>query len=333
MTKVHASKIGPLLIIFALLFISFSAYAARLEVATGERGANYYNAGVAICSEVEKSGQNTCSSSVTTGSMFNIDALRIGAVDFAILQENVAYQAYKGTGPFDGMGSFPGLRLVSPLYTEQLIILTREDTGIRNFSDLKGKRVAAGGAGSGTRITVKDLIIASGMAPDDINMDAINFSEQAGALCSGEIAAVAFVVGHPSKAVQDTIRLCDAKAVILERGVIQAIANQQKSHYFATTINANTYSGLPENVYTLGVTADLFAVDRVSDSKVSDMISAVLDNPEIIKSKLSTLMKDFGYDYVLKNITLAEVPLHNGAASYFKALSDRRQSRKTKSSS
>jgi len=42
--------------------------------------------------------------------------------------------------------------VIKPLYNEEIHILTRKDSPIKSFSDLKGKKIFAGKPKSGTRV-------------------------------------------------------------------------------------------------------------------------------------------------------------------------------------
>ena len=121
------------------------------SVGTGETNGIYYPLGEVICGIVNQNLHESgirCSRETTPGSVYNVSALRDGELEFALVQSDVAYDAYHGTGVYSE-APFPALRSVLALHSELVTIVAR--AGIHELSDLAGKRIAAGPAGSGSR--------------------------------------------------------------------------------------------------------------------------------------------------------------------------------------
>jgi uncharacterized protein len=71
------------------------------SVGTGETNGIYYPLGEVICGIVNQNLHESgvrCSRESTPGSVYNIDALRQHELEFAIVQSDVAYDAYHGKG-------------------------------------------------------------------------------------------------------------------------------------------------------------------------------------------------------------------------------------------
>jgi TRAP transporter TAXI family solute receptor len=96
---------------------------------------------------------------MTPGSVYKVEALRDGELEFALVQSDVAYDAYHGTGAYTE-APFPALRSVLALHSELVTIVAR--AGIHELSDLAGKRIVAGPAGSGSRATWEAMVKALG---------------------------------------------------------------------------------------------------------------------------------------------------------------------------
>ncbi len=76
---------------------------AFASVGTGALNGVYYPVGGAICAIVNDHIRATgvrCSPETTPGSVYNLDALRSGELEFAIVQSDVAFDAYNGKGGF-----------------------------------------------------------------------------------------------------------------------------------------------------------------------------------------------------------------------------------------
>src|SRR6202161_306728 len=177
------------------------------SVGTGETNGVYYPLGEVICGIVNQNLHESgvrCSRETTPGSVYNVEALRNRELEFAMVQSDVAYDAYHGTAAYSG-APFPALRSVLALHLELVPIVAREE--VHQLGDLAGKRVVAGPAGSGSRATweamVKALGWKDGQTPRTLDMpiDAIG-----DALCKGSIDASLLVLGHPSGKIRDLIR-------------------------------------------------------------------------------------------------------------------------------
>ena len=116
----------------------------RVVIGTGSEGGVYLPLGKEFCAQIhrrDKVHDITCEAVSTGGSVDNIERLRRGEVNFAIVQADILYYAMNGFGPFKGKSPMQGLRSVGALHTEIFTVLSRVDSNIRIFNDLKGKRV------------------------------------------------------------------------------------------------------------------------------------------------------------------------------------------------
>ncbi len=176
------------------------------SVGTGAMNGVYYPVAGAICSLVNERIRTTgvrCSPETTPGSIYNLDGLRSGELEFAIVQSDVGYDAFEGKGVFAG-NPFPELRSVLSLYPELVTIIAR--AGLKDLNALAGKTIYVGPEGSGTRHTWAAIEGAvawtGGRKPKIAEMaeDAVG-----AALCSGSLDATMLMVGHPSRKVADLL--------------------------------------------------------------------------------------------------------------------------------
>jgi TRAP transporter TAXI family solute receptor len=118
----------------AVLATSAAAY-EYITIGTGSVTGVYYPTGGAICRLMNKMKKQTgikCTVESTGGSVYNINAIKKGELDFGIAQSDVVYQAYHGEGKFKGK-PFKGLRVVMSIHPELLTLVVRKDSGIKNF--------------------------------------------------------------------------------------------------------------------------------------------------------------------------------------------------------
>ena len=100
----------------ALLSTSaLSADQQFVSIGTGGVTGVYYPTGGAICRLVNKDRKEhgiRCSAESTGGSIYNINTIRAGELEFGVAQSDWQYHAYNGTSKFTDQGKFDKLRAV-----------------------------------------------------------------------------------------------------------------------------------------------------------------------------------------------------------------------------
>lgn len=118
-----------------------------ITIGTGGVTGVYYPTGGAICRLVNKDRSEhgiRCSVESTGGSIYNLNTIRAGELDMGVAQSDWQFHAYNGTDAFAEQGANKDLRSVFSLHPEPFTVVARADAGIKNFNDLKGKRVNIG---------------------------------------------------------------------------------------------------------------------------------------------------------------------------------------------
>ena len=212
-----------------------------MTIGTGGVTGVYYAAGGSICRLVNKDRKThgyRCTVESTGGSVANINTIKGGDLDFGVAQSDWNYHGYKGTKAFESSGAFGDLRSVFSIHPEPFTVLARADANVKNFADLKGKRVNVGNPGSGTRASMDELLAAQGMKLSDFGLAAeLKADEHGAALCDNKIDAFFYGVGHPSANIQDPVTTCGAKLVnITGPGIDKLVA--ANSYYAKATIPA-----------------------------------------------------------------------------------------------
>ncbi|WP_122893862.1 TAXI family TRAP transporter solute-binding subunit [Arcobacter peruensis] len=307
-------KIATMTLLGALTIPAFAA--EFVTIGTGGVTGTYYPTGGAICRLVNKYKKETkirCSVESTGGSVYNINTIKNGELDFGIAQSDVVYQASNGTGKFDGK-QVKKLKSVMAIYPELLTLVTRKDAGINGIADVKGKRINLGNPGSGNEATALTLFDASGIKKDDLSFaGALKASEMPDALRDNKIDGYFYMVGHPTANIKDASNSVDVKITPLEGSNIDALI--KKYPYFAKAdVPAGMYKGNPDATPTFGVKAVLVTSDDVSEKAVYTVIKAILENFDDFK-KLHPAYSNITKKSLLDGLS---APLHEGAKKYFK---------------
>ncbi|EPX81639.1 TAXI family TRAP transporter solute-binding subunit [Litoreibacter arenae] len=289
-----------------------------ITIGTGGVTGVYYPTGGAICRLVNKGRKEhgiRCSVESTGGSVYNINTIREGELEFGVAQSDWQYHAYNGSSQFEEAGPFEDLRAVFSVHPEPFTVVARADSGISNFDDLKGKRVNIGNPGSGARGTMEVLMEAKGWTTDDFTLASeLKPAEQSAALCDNQIDAMVFTVGHPSGTIQEATTACDSVLVAVDGDVVDSLI-ADNSFYRTATVPGGMYRGNDNDVNTFGVGATFVTSTAVSEDAVYAVVSAVFENFEDFK-KLHPAFAN------LKPEEMAtaglSAPLHDGAAKYYK---------------
>ncbi|MCP4385478.1 MAG: TAXI family TRAP transporter solute-binding subunit [Hyphomicrobiales bacterium] len=288
-----------------------------ITVGTGGVTGVYYPAGGAICRLVNQNRDETgirCSAESTGGSVFNVNTIREGELNFGVVQSDVQFNAVEGRNQFEESGPFEGLRFVFSLHPEPFTLVARPDAGINGFEDLKGKRVNIGNPGSGQRATMELVMDRYGWSIDDFALASeLPSREQAQALCDNQIDAFVFTVGHPSGSIAEPVATCDAQLINVTGDTIDGIV-EEFPYYFKATIPAGMYNNA-EDVTTFGVGATFVSSTDTDDDAVYTLVKSVFEGFDDFKG----LHPAFA---VLSKETSAtagqSAPLHPGAERYYK---------------
>jgi TRAP transporter TAXI family solute receptor len=289
-----------------------------VTIGTGGVTGVYYPTGGAICRLVNKSRKDhgiRCSVESTGGSVYNINTIRGGELDMGVAQSDWQYHAYNGTSKFKDAGPFKGLRAVFSVHPEPFTVVARADSGIKNFDDLKGKRVNIGNPGSGQRGTMEVLMAAKGWTKDDFSLTSdLKASEQSKALCDNKIDAMIYTVGHPSGSIKEATTSCDSVLVEVSGKAVSGLVDKN-DFYRTATIPGGMYSGNPEDILTFGVGATFVSSVDVPEKVVYEVVKAVFENFDTFR-KFHPAFSNLKKSEMIKDGLSA--PLHPGAIKYYK---------------
>ena len=289
-----------------------------VSIGTGGVTGVYYPTGGAICRLVNKNRKETgirCSVESTGGSVFNINAIREGELEMGVAQSDWQYHAYNGTSKFEEAGPFKELRAVFSIHAEPATLVVRADSGIKEFADLKGKRVNVGQPGSGTVATFDVIEAAYGMKRSDYKLAGeLKASEMGQALCDNKIDAYFILVGHPAGLIKETTTTCDARIADIHGPAVDKLVKENKFYRYAS-VPAGMYTGNPDAAKTMGVGATFVSSTKVPNEVIYAVVKAVFENFEDFK-KLHPAFENLKKTEMVSAALSA--PIHDGAMKYYK---------------
>ncbi|MFO7484489.1 TAXI family TRAP transporter solute-binding subunit [Oceanibaculum nanhaiense] len=287
-------------------------------IGTGGVTGVYYPAGGAICRLVNadrKTHGLRCSVESTGGSIYNINAISQGEMEIGVAQSDWQYHAYNGTaGQFEGK-PIKQIRAMFSLHPEPFTVLARKDSGIKNFEDMKGKRVNIGNPGSGQRATMDVVLKAKGWTTADFSLASeLKPAEQSQALCDNKVDAIVYTVGHPNGSIQEATTSCETVLVNVDGPAIDKLL-AENPFYSKATIPGGMYTGNANDTTTFGVGATVVTSATVAEDVVYQTVKAVFENFDDFKK----LHPAFGVlDKKGMTMNALSAPLHDGAAKYYR---------------
>ncbi|MCG8616394.1 MAG: TAXI family TRAP transporter solute-binding subunit, partial [Desulfobacterales bacterium] len=207
------------------------------------------------------------------------------------------------------------LRAVFSVHPEPFTVVARADSGIKNFMDLKGKRVNIGNPGSGQRGTMEVVMDALGWTKADFKLASeLKPAEQSKALCDNKIDAIIYTVGHPSGSIKEATTSCDSVLVTVDGPAIDGLVDKY-DYYRTATIPGGMYRGTDADTNTFGVGATFVTSAKVPENVIYNVVKAVFENFDQFK-KLHPAFANLKKEEMIKDGLSA--PLHDGAVKYYK---------------
>ena len=296
-----------------LTYRSFSREKAHGEIviAAGSPSGTYYALGEALGRVLVAQGvAKSVRVLETEGSVANMQLIggAQGGADFAFVQSDTRVS--------------PLARLVTPLYQEVLHILvaSRLESEVHTIYDLRGRRVAVGASGSGTRKLAERVLAHFGVEVGE----ALELSprESAAGLVDGTVDVAFVLTSIPSRLINE---LAAADAVrFLSLGDSQEYGNESDALALvipsvrATTIPRSTYRRLPKRpVSTVSVSALLVArrdLDPEFVRAVTRLIFEYRGGAGGLEGDEAGVAQRIHEDY---RPAAYQIPFHEGAVAYY----------------
>lgn len=284
----------------------------RLSIATGGTGGVYYPYGGGLAELINNHiDGHTAVAEVTGASVENMGLIFRGDSDYALVLADTAYQAYTGTGAFEGR-QVENARALGSIYPNAVQLVTLADSGIDSLQDLKGKRVSVGAPGSGTELNAKALMEANDLTYDDMETLRLNFNETADALRDGDIDAGFWSVGPPTSSI---LNLATTRDIRLVGFTDEEIANAQEAEpvFAPYELRAGIYEGIEEPVQTISIPNVLVVNADMPDDLAYQTTKVLFEHTDELIA-IHPAANDTTVEFSLGSTPIA---LHPGAIRYY----------------
>jgi TRAP transporter TAXI family solute receptor len=222
----------------------------------------------------------------TAGSVENLDLLKRGEVSLALVQGGSATPEDKGR-----------VLSLGSLFLEPVWIFSRTEKPVKRFSELKGRRVAIGVAGSGTYLLATQLLSAVGITEANTALVRGDSAQATAGLSQGVVDAAFFVASPRAPLIQSLLERSDIQLVAFER----AAAFSRLFHFLTPVMLAEGVLSLernlpPQDTTLVAVAANLAATRDLNPNLIPallDATSKVHQHGSIIEHKRQFPSIDF----------------------------------------
>lgn len=324
------------LVLTILCTWSASAWAepAHYKIVTGPERGTYIQFGQDLSKWVAPVAGFDLDVMASKGSAENVQRMRYeSGVKLALVQSDV-YQAYldmANSGNADAGTAIRPLRLIMPLYDEEINVVVRADSPLKTFADIKDKSISVGLIGSGTAQSATTLYrLMFGQPIPEQNVQHLSNEDAIAALIVKKVDVAIIVVGQPAKLFNDMNPDLQQQIRLLKVDPAAPETARAKQVYFPATIRAGSYpTWLKEDVPTLTVKAFLVTYDYgLRDTvgnlnRFADALCTNFDNLQEhghpkwkqVKLELPTLVRGWKYYPPVEKHLRACLATRNAAAA------------------
>ncbi len=299
--------------------VSAEAKTTFITIGTGGITGVYYPTGGAIAKIVNDRADEfgiKATAEATGASIFNINAVKGGNLDFGIAQADSQYLAYNGKGEWEN-APIAELRSVFSLAPEMITFVVAEDSGIKSIDGVKGKTINIGNPGSGNRQNAIDIFNALGINYEkDFKAESLKAADAPRMLQDGRIDGFFYTVGHPNGNIKEATAGM-RKARIIPIPEIKALFDVAP-YYSMDSIDMAQYpeatNASEGKIPTVGMKATLITSANVDEVVVYNLTKAVFENLEELRT-LHPALANLTKEGMLEGLS---APLHKGAERYYK---------------
>lgn len=285
----------------------------NLTLGTASSTGTFYYVGAAIGNAVSNAGKLNVLVQATNGSNENVAMCQTGDIDIGMANCDSLYGAYNGALSYQEAGP-QDIRQVAALYNSQLHVFVNEKSGIKDISELKGKKVCVGSQGTSYLFINEKLLNAYGITLDDIQPFYMDYAESAQALADGDIDAALQTGGYPIAGIQQTAATTSFRMLPIDEAVIDGMISENP-YITKTTLPAGIYENQAneEAVNTLGYMTCLFASSQADEDQIYAFVKLMMETLDTYRDT-----NDATRQISPETVATPFIPFHTGAERYYK---------------
>ncbi len=314
MKKLGFKKLGLVLIAAMMAIPTMSLAEASLSFSGGPEGGTfqYFSNGMATRLSKKVDGVKV-SNMASAGSGENLRRVNSGEADFGIVYSGDTFLGRNGRLTKD-TNKYENVHAIAYLYGAPAHLVTLTDSGINSVADLKGKRVAVGGAGSGAANAAERFFGALGLW-DNMDVEFLGYSKAASAMGDKQIDAFWVFAGFPNSSVIQAAASNKIKIISVADAGEKGGFFKSFPFYTKVTIPAGTYSGVDYEINSFQDSALWVANKDVDAGIVASSVAEMFSTKGLrymvqVKSTAKAMSIKGGLSGIV-------TPVHAGAAKFW----------------
>ena len=310
-------KISRLLVIGMLGIAGMTAFGTasakeQLTMGTTNSSSSHYTYFVSVAQVINENVPEVQVTAVESGAAReNAQRIDSGIFDLGLSDTVTSYVVYNGLENWENKAN-KNFRWLWTYTSIPLVMFVRQDSGVKNFSDLTGKKFAPAQVGSSAAKLTMNTLKVIGIEP---NYHMGSYSDGVAAVKNRQIVGMAKPSAgtkNPDAAimeVQATVPLTFLSFTDQELAKITS----EYPYYTKMTLQANVYKNQPEKLQTVGFAPGCITLKTLSTDLAYAMVKAVIEGQEKVANAFPAV-KDI--DYIQSTLDTATIPLHPGSIKY-----------------
>ncbi len=309
--KKTALKLAGMLVV-GVLATPLMAADQFVNILTGGTSGVYYPLGVALGKIYNDKIPNVKTQvQATKASVENLKLLNDGKGEIAFTLGDSLKLGWNGDADSGFTSKLTKLRGIGAIYSNYIQVVANGESGIKNFADLRGKKMSVGAPKSGTELNAREIFEAEGMTYKDLaRVEYLAFGESVDLMKNRQIDATLQSAGLGVGSIKDMAASLPITIVAIPEPIVKKIG----APYIPAVIPANSYKGQEKDVPTAKILNYLVTNEMVSDELAYQMTKQLFESlPDLVAAH------NAANEIQLKNaLDGMPIPLHNGAIKYYK---------------
>ncbi len=306
-------KITGLLIIVGAAFLLAGCFGSGLSkkeytIATGSKSGVYYPIGETLAMILKKSFPDVTLKIVeTAGSIENLELLKEGKVDLALVQNDIAFYASEGEAMFSGK-KISNVSGIATLFPEVVQIVVLKESGIKSLADLEGRKIAVGSKDSGTYYNAQQILSLAGVW-EKIDQQFMNAGVAMQELQAGRIEGFIFTSGLPNPAIIELAKKVEISLVSVEPDLVQKLVTTY-SFYYPSSVAPDTYPAQTEEISAVEINAIMLSGPSLTENDQYLLTKNLFGQPNDLGKSHPRLSK------MTKNSLRRQMPVQLGKGAH-----------------
>ena len=289
-----------------------------LEIYSGSYGGSMYLVGADMALVLEENFNGISARTAIGGGSANPGIIQSKQGMSGMIYTGVAYEAYTGTGSFEG-NACPDLRHAMSVYSLPFLWITLDESKIYSIYDFANKRISPGKVGQTGLAVAQASLEVHGLSFDSINANGgtvslLGDSDRLNMLRDRNLDAASGLFPIDYSELQSLSLNPGVRLIGLDPATIPAILEKVPGS-IPVVIPAGTFnSKQTEDVYTIALISSWIVNKDLDDEFVYQAVKAIYNNQEGIAKNFPASDNVMGTPLAGK---VPEMPVHPGAQRFF----------------